>query len=173
MVFIQQALGIRVTCIGDSIKAEGAPVTYCDKLSELLGSGYEVYNGGCSGHTMFKDGLEMDGSPSSYWTTQQWLDAQSSSPDIVTIMLGTKDSKLINWSDDSRASYYLIDYADMVNIVQSLPTKPKVFAMIPPPLFSPYPYTMQPDVINTTLPMFIPTMSVEIIDNWYILWALT
>ena len=42
--------------------------------------------------------------------------------------------------------------------------------MIPPPLFEPYPYEMQPDVINTTLPELVAMIGqdtgVNVIDNW-------
>ena len=42
--------------------------------------------------------------------------------------------------------------------------------MIPPELFSPYPYNMQSDVINKTLPVLIRQIAslenVEVIDNW-------
>ena len=51
---------------------------------------------------MFKDGLENDGSHVSHWDSKQWIDAQNSEPDIVTIMLGTNDSKLINWGNPTR-----------------------------------------------------------------------
>ena len=74
--------------------------------------------------------------------------AQESQPDIVTIMLGTNDSKIINWSDESRSQIYFNDYVDMINILRQLPSQPKIYAMIPPELFSPYPYNMQSDVIN-------------------------
>ena len=100
------ALNIKITCIGDSITEGGdwqvGGVSYCDKLPGILGEGYEVLNAGCSAHTMFKDGLENDGSHVSYWDSKQWIDAQNSEPDIVTIMLGTNDSKLINWGNPSR-----------------------------------------------------------------------
>ncbi len=119
---------------------------------------------------MFKDGLENDGSKASYWDSQQWTTAQNSQPDIVTIMLGTNDSKIINWGDASRSEVYFNDYVDMINILSQLPSQPKIYAMIPPELFSPYPYNMQSDVINKTLPVLIRQIAslenVEVIDNW-------
>ena len=65
------AAQIRVTCIGDSITAGGdwtvGGVSYCDKMKDLLGPDYLVLNAGNGGKTMFKDGLENDGSHASYW----------------------------------------------------------------------------------------------------------
>jgi lysophospholipase L1-like esterase len=93
---------IKVTCIGDSITAgsgdwQSGGISYCDKLRALLGDGYQIMNAGLSANTMFKDGRENDGSPRSYWSSQTWIDAQNSQADIYTIMLGTNDSKMINW----------------------------------------------------------------------------
>ena len=48
---------IKVSCVGDSITAEGGNMTYSLQLGRLLGPGYEVTNQGVSGHTMLKNGL--------------------------------------------------------------------------------------------------------------------
>lgn len=61
-------------------------------LQGLLGSNFTVTNYGNSGRTMLKHGL--CGPPASgdcsYWDTPTWPAALDSTPDIVTIMLGTK-----------------------------------------------------------------------------------
>lgn len=61
-------------------------------LQGLLGSNFSVTNYGNSGRTMLKRGL--CGPPASgdcsYWDTPTWPAALDSTPDIVTIMLGTK-----------------------------------------------------------------------------------
>ncbi len=122
---------------------------------------------------MFKDGLENDGSHVSYWDTTKWVDAQNSNPDIVTIMLGTNDSKLINWGSPSRGDQFALDYVDMISILNDLPSEPKIFVMIPPPLFEPYPFQMQKDVINTIYPVLDRVIAswqnVGVIDNYSIL----
>ena len=64
---------IRVTCVGDSITEWGDWVlmtgSYCDKMVDMLGPGYQVLNAGKASKTMLKDGLENDGTPMSYWDT--------------------------------------------------------------------------------------------------------
>ena len=87
--------------------------------------------------------------------------ALESEPDIVTIMLGTNDSKLINWYDAERGDDYARDYVDMVTRLTALPTAPKIYVMVPPPLFEPFPYNMQASVINDILPVLV-----RVIGSW-------
>jgi len=58
----------------------------------------------------------------------------------------------------------------MIRILKALPSSPKVYVMVPPPLWEPYPYNMQSDVINTIYPVLIRVIGtwqdVEVIDNW-------
>ncbi len=84
--------------------------------------------------------------------------AQDSQPDIVTIQLGTNDSKLINWYDAERGNQYADDYVSMIEILKALPSNPQIYAMVPPPLFAPAPYNMQLDVVNTIQPVLIRTI---------------
>jgi len=57
----------------------------------------------------------------------------------------------------------------MIEILKALPTNPKIYVMVPPQLFEPYPFGMQGDVINKILPVLIRTIGtwqdVEVIDN--------
>ncbi len=76
-------------------------------------------------------------------------------------MLGTNDSKLINWGAPARGDQYSLDYVDMITILKQLPTAPKIYIMIPPPLFSPFPYEMQPEVINTIYPVLL-----RVLGSW-------
>ena len=123
----------RIACIGDSITAGAcAQVThgYPAVLQGLLGSAFAVGNFGNSGKTMLKDGL--CGPPASgncsYVGTPTWPAALSSSPDIVTIMLGTNDAKQFNWFgiQDNTSDSYVLDYLRMIKTLKALPTKPKV-----------------------------------------------
>ncbi len=52
-------------------------------------------------------------------------------PDIVVILLGTNDSKANNWNKEK----FVADYGEMIDDYLSLESKPKVFVLIPPPLF--------------------------------------
>ena len=109
---------IRVSCVGDSITiyacASNKTMPYPQQLGRMLGSKYNVSNLGNSGKTMLKKGICGGGgaghfSPAnlkcggdcSYWDqkgtccgTTGMAGALASTPDIVTIMLGTNDAKV-------------------------------------------------------------------------------
>ena len=81
----------------------------------------------------------------SYWDQSTYKMAMASKPDIVTIMLGTNDAKGCNWdySPDGvqgKGDLWKTDGADMIAKFKALPSKPKVFVVLPPPLFPPWPY---------------------------------
>lgn len=162
----------RVTCIGDSITSGGScvPESYVDNLRELLGDGYEVLNAGVSSMTQLKMGLCNDLSPCSYWDTDAWQSALTSQPDIVTIMLGTNDAKYFNWEgiQQSEGDFYALDYVDMIRSLRSLRPAPRVFIMVPPPLYEPYPFDMNQTIINNVFPSLIrdisAVMDTEIVD---------
>ena len=88
----------------------------------------------------------------SYVGTPTWPAALASSPDIVTIMLGTNDAKAFNWFGVQKAGdSYEQDYVNMIRTVQALPSKPKVLIMTLVPLYEPYPYDMDPKVVNDVI----------------------
>jgi lysophospholipase L1-like esterase len=122
---------VRVACIGDSITyaaagGDRATTAYPAQLQAKLGDGFEVKNFGVSGATMLKSGNKP------YWTLQAFEDAKAFEPDIVTIKLGTNDSKPVNWN----AAEYERDYREMVDILQALPSQPTVILVRPVPAFS-------------------------------------
>jgi len=86
--------------------------------------------------------------------------AMESNPDIVTIMLGTNDAKGCNWDYGNdgvqgKGDLYKNDYADFIAELKALPSRPKVFVVSPPPLFSPWPYNMSAHAINMELPTLL------------------
>jgi acyl-CoA thioesterase I len=112
-----------VACVGDSItEACGYPA----ELQKLLGSGYEVINCGRSGTTAQHQG------DAPYWNTEQFARAKGCNPKIVTIMLGTNDTKAWNWH---RPEDCTKDIAEMVEIFRQLPSKPLVVLCLPPPAY--------------------------------------
>ena len=185
---------IRVSCVGDSITAgvcaSADNMTYVGQLSRLLGSRYNVTNYGDSGKTMLKDGLCASAacsyceSPCAYWDTDTMDAAMQSDPDMVTIMLGTNDAKYCNWYGSPNGSptglgvEFRSAYLDMISLFKSLPTRPKVYVVIPPPLVhppkhpgNPPPYNMTPRVLNVILPIMIRGIALEsgadgVIDTW-------
>ena len=118
----------RIACVGDSITYGYLmeQFSYPKQLQEKLGSSqYQVLNFGVGGSTAQKNG------DLPYINQQAYKDAQASNPDIVLLMLGTNDSKPQNWNQDN----YSKDYADLALSFVNLASKPKVYVMIPPPVY--------------------------------------
>ncbi len=110
--------------------------TYPSVLQRDLGTEkYEVSNFGASGRTLMKNGKEFDGTASSYWDHERYLNALKYNPDIVVIKLGTNDAKKINW--DNIKEQYTGDYVALVNSFKELVSKPKIYICYPLPLSDP------------------------------------
>jgi len=153
---------IKIITVGDSITVTQGNQSYPSQLGRLLGSGYNVSNQGSSGHTMLINGacgaspagswrhtcLKMPPSNVSlcngnctYWGTPQFLNTinPSSAPDIITIMLGTNDAKYCNWNGPingeprGAGTQFAADYVKMIQLFKTLPSKPKVYVVLPPP----------------------------------------
>ena len=85
-----EANPIRVTFVGDSITEAPAlptlPKNYVSVAGDLLGDEFEVFNAGVSGKTLLD-------TPEAYTDTERYTQGLEFNPDVVTIMLGTNDSK--------------------------------------------------------------------------------
>ena len=146
---------IKVACVGDSITAGYAltnPGTqsYPAQLQILLGSGYSVGNFGLSGATLLKQ------SDFTYWNSSQHTNSLAYNPDIVLIMLGTNDTKPWNWN----ATNFAADYHDLIAQYQALPTQPKVYICLSPPVYAPNPFgtAFDPAFVQSTLVPAIQTV---------------
>lgn len=188
---------IRVACVGDSITELGACLkkrsrkdalaeldSYVAQLSRLLGPAYEVKNYGISAMTLLKGGLcgpKAKSKPCSYWNTSEFGAALESDPDIVTIMLGTNDAKRCNWYGPPNGSprgggvLFLSDYLDLLQTFSSLPSAPKLYIAVPPPLVPPPkhpgdrpPFDMDGYVINDELLSLIPSVAVEFSNTQHV-----
>lgn len=124
---------IRVACVGNSI-TEGHGLkdkktqAYPAKLQELLGPDYYVQNFGLSGHTLMK------GTDRPYMNDKKWFRFQkalASDPDIVTIKLGTNDSKTPY--DSLLHADFMRDLHAMIDSFQALPSKPYIYLCLPIP----------------------------------------
>lgn len=121
---------IKVACVGDSITF-GCTVrgwrknNYPAVLGELLGKGYCVNNFGYTNRTAIKS--------ADYPYTKEKLYQQSLDfkPDIVVIMLGSNDTKQINWNKDK----FINDYCEIIDSYLALDTCPKIYILTPPPMF--------------------------------------
>ena len=116
---------IRVACVGDSLTQS---TEYPYDLWMLLGtSEYTVRNYGAGATTVSLD------SETPYMNTSVFQSALYFQPDIVIIMLGTNDAQpalhLYNTS-------FVGDYVKLVAAFQELSSNPKIWVVLPPPIFS-------------------------------------
>jgi len=95
-LFLSSALAgeIKVACVGDSITfgmgvAKGW--TYPGQLQRMLGPGFVVSNFGVNGATLLRHGDRP------YDQQPAFQAALGSKADIVILMLGANDAKLLNW----------------------------------------------------------------------------
>ncbi len=121
---LNAARSIRVACIGDSITAG---TEYSIDLWNLLGPNYNVANLGIGGATVT---LNLG---TGYNTSFAFKVAKQFQPNIVIIMLGTNDAKA---SLNETNAIFIRDYELIVREFQSLPSKPSVWAVLPPPIFN-------------------------------------
>lgn len=127
--YAQEKSLIRVACVGNSI-TEGVGVknqyqdSYPGVLSQLLGDNYDVRNFGLSARTLMNKG--------DLPYMHEWIfrDALNFNPDIVTIKLGTNDSKPHNWIYKKD---FKKDLEEMIDAFQSLPSHPRIYLCFPVP----------------------------------------
>jgi acyl-CoA thioesterase-1 len=115
---------IRVACVGDSITEISGYPTFA---SELLGSKYLVGNfGQCGSQVLFDSNFP-------YMNSAAYKSVKDFQPDIVIVMLGTNDANL------SLAEYQeslIEDYLTLLRGFEALLSKPKIWVVKPPPIFS-------------------------------------
>jgi lysophospholipase L1-like esterase len=137
---------IKVACIGDSI-TEGVGVdnpavnAYPVLLGRLLGTNYETRNFGVSGRTLLRKG------DFPYWKEAAFKNATNFGPDIVTIKLGTNDSKPYNWRYKEQ---FATDLRDLIDVFAALPSHPRVVVCLPVPAYS-VQFDINPDVIKNEI----------------------
>jgi lysophospholipase L1-like esterase len=121
----------RVVCVGNSI-TEGAGTTnptldaYPIQAGALLGKHWLIKNSGVSGRTMLRHGDYP------IWKEQRFKEGLAFRPDVVTICLGTNDSKPYNWIYKDQ---FVPDYSAMIDTFRALPSHPVVWIALPPPAF--------------------------------------
>jgi lysophospholipase L1-like esterase len=124
-----QILPIKVACVGNSItigwSLKDPAKAYPQQLGLMLGSGYEVQNFGVSGRTMLKKGDYP------YWNEPQFQTALDYKPQILTICLGTNDSKPWNWiyKDD-----FFGNYSEMISDFRKDNPNLQIFVCYPSPV---------------------------------------
>ncbi len=126
------AAPIKITCIGDSI-TEGVGArdrrtqTYPAQLQTILGEEYKVMNAGTSGIQMNNYLPRWQGKIKAF------------QPDIVTIKLGTNDTKGRRHNDPNNKAAFDKRYKEstlkVLDFLNGLESKPKIFLCYPVPVF--------------------------------------
>ncbi len=134
----------RVACVGDSI-TEGYGLSspnveaYPAQLQMALGDEYVVNNFGVSGSTARKQGDKP------YWDQAAYAHSTDFAPAIVLLMLGTNDTKSVNWDESSFES----DYAELVEHYLGL--NARVIVAAPPKVFATGAFDIDPAVANDVM----------------------
>lgn len=120
---------IRVACVGNSITyGHGIPdretAAYPAVLGRLLGNDYDVRNFGISARTLLQKGDHP------YMKEAIYREALDFQPNIVTIKLGTNDTKPFNWVYQEE---FKDDLRTLINSFQALDSHPLVYLCTPIP----------------------------------------
>jgi acyl-CoA thioesterase-1 len=120
---------IRWACIGNSITA-GYPnvnLAYPPVLkTKLTGVGDTVLNAGVSAKTLMK------GNADSYWTGGRLPQVFAFKPNVITLKLGTNDTKPQYWN----STKYRQDLIAMIDTLSTISPKPRIFLCLPPPIWT-------------------------------------
>ena len=150
----------KIACVGDSITF-GSHVTGRDQnsypavLQKLLGEKYQVANFGVSGATLLKKGDKP------YWTQAEFAKSDDFAPDVVVIMLGTNDSKAKNWADKAD---FAADYRDLIAHYATLSSHPRVYVMLPPPVYENGRYEISPTTVENEVTPLVKEVGGATID---------
>lgn len=126
---------IKVACVGNSI-TEGFGLqdkkteAYPARLQQLLGTRYNVLNAGLSGHTLMQKTDRPYIAPTKT-KKHPFHAALEFMPDIVTIKLGTNDSKTPY--DSLLHADFIHDLHALVDSFQLLPSRPYIYLLLPIP----------------------------------------
>jgi acyl-CoA thioesterase-1 len=131
---------IRVACVGDSLTQS---TEYPHDLWMLLGTAnYTVGNFGAGSTTVLLN------TETPYMNTSVFQAALEFQPNIIIIMLGTNDAQpnleLYNAS-------FVGDYVKLVAAFQALTSKPEIWIVLPPPIFSNQSGKIDPEYFKLTV----------------------
>ncbi len=148
---------IKVAAVGDSItfgSDSAGPIKpedkYPAKLQALLGASYQVENFGVSGATMLEQGTDSGGAKKGYVHQEKYTESQAFQPDIVVIMLGTNDSKALNW--ETYKAEYVDDALKLIKSYRDLDSHPAVYLATSPTVVpGSNRYGIQADVLHNEI----------------------
>lgn len=143
---LAQARGGLVVCVGDSITygsgtsnpaTEAYPVQLAS-MARQTDPAWKVVNFGLGGTTLLRRGDKP------YVNEGVYKGVLASAPDLITIMLGTNDSKPWNWVYKAD---FVSDYSDLIDTFRALPGRPQVWICRPVPAAYEN-FSIRPDVIR-------------------------
>jgi sialate O-acetylesterase len=131
----EQLASLKIACLGDSIThgfklSDPGHESYPARLRQLAHGSWDVLDFGVNGATVLNKGDIPITAQKAYQR------AIRSEPDVVVVILGTNDTKNINWQ---YIDEFVGDYTSLIKKLQGLPSKPHVIACTVPPVFSDYP----------------------------------
>jgi len=131
LLLIAACTPTKIACVGDSITYGSGikgrdSLAYPQQMQGMLGEKYKIQNFGVSGATMLKKGNKP------YWNQPEYQQSLDFKPKLIILMLGTNDSKPINW--DNYKNEFEKDYNQMISNFQQLKSKPKIYIGLPPPV---------------------------------------
>lgn len=124
---LRAAEPIRIACIGNSI-TYGATIanrfqnSYPSILQQMLGETYDVRNFGINGRVLLQKGDYP------YMRENYYKEVKAFLPNIITIKLGTNDSKPHNWI---YGKDFGKDMDIMLKELKALPSKPTIYVCLP------------------------------------------
>ena len=153
---------IRVACVGNSITeghglADPATEAYPGVLQRLLGNDFVVHNFGLSGYTLMREGdCPYMNAPDP--AKRRFQAALASNPDIVTIKLGTNDSKARNW--DHFKDDFVPSFNAMIDSFQCLPSHPIIYICLPIPAAGEN-FSIRPEVVDNEICPLLRQLAAE------------
>jgi len=130
---------IRVACVGDSLTQS---TEYVYDLMHSLSDNYEVRKFGVGSTTVTLV------SETPYMATATFQNALVFEPDIVIIMLGTNDAQPSLFPYNTT---FVDDYKTLIGAFQNLPSNPKIWLVLPPPIFSNQSDRISPEYFEQTV----------------------
>jgi len=92
--------------------------------------------------------VTIESAPGEFEVTDTFTQSHDRDPDIVTIMLGTNDSKPYSWRF---GTYFITDYSDLIASYTNLPSHPRVLLCTPSPVFGTGAFDIKPGTVETNI----------------------